>query len=112
MTRSSVSVVLFSLARERERTTVAGEQSAPQLDKRISMEQSQEEIGRDGTQRERERDRDKKGENTHTLPRPPLPRKRDKNRRQVWTREMRQTREILGYGKSTLNTTPHQPLLG
>lgn len=39
MTRSSVSVVLFSLAPERERereqkTTVAEEQSAPQLDKK------------------------------------------------------------------------------
>jgi hypothetical protein len=76
------------------------------------MKQSQEQIGRDVTQREREREREtKRGKKKHS-PRPSLPRKRDENRRQVWTREMRQTREILGYGKSTLNITPHQPLLG
>jgi hypothetical protein len=73
------------------------------------MEQSQEQIGRDVTEREREGEREmetKKGKKIH-FPRPPLPGNRNENRRQVWTREMRQTREILGYGKSTLNTTPH-----
>jgi hypothetical protein len=76
------------------------------------MEQSQEQIGRDVTQRERERDRDKNVEEKNTPAPFSATEAGTRTGGQVWTREMWQTREILGYGKSTLNITPHQPLLG